>query len=169
MLTLKAVIFAGILPLGYTATVDVHALNLEPVRTERVGNGTLSWFAAPPSNGGVAYDLVSRDPGCGTNNIKCATSNAYHGPTCQNVINVLDSSNVADGYRAVCLDQGNGQCCISWSKNTSRRIRQNELVPSARRSLNTCGDSNKSGQEWNVNLGGTCLSQCLSNRPTGCK
>lgn len=167
---MQAVILAGLLALSRAVAVQTRSPELEPVKTEPVSNGTLSWFADPLFERGVANDLLaSRDPGCGTNNIKCATSNPYHSPTCQDLINVLGSSIVADGYRAVCLDKGNGQCCISWSKTTSRRIRQDELIPSAKRSLNTCGGPGRSGQEWNVNLGGTCLSQCLSNRPTGCK
>ena len=163
----SAVIFTGLLALGNAAAVDTHPVLV--AEREAVGNGTLTWFTAPPGKRDADRDLlVSRDTGCGTNNIKCSSGHPYHGPTCNTLISLLGSTYVLNGYQAVCLDLGVGQCCISWSKATRFPIMQKDLVPSAQRSLNTCGLARMSGQEWNVRLGDTCLSQCLSDRPTGC-
>jgi hypothetical protein len=113
--------------------------------------------------------------GCGTNTIKCSTGHPYEGALCASLIKVLNTEvTVSQSPRAVCLGQASRSCCISWSAPIANpqwnRLQQRDLIPSANRTLMSCGGGyQRSGQEWNVNLRETCVSQCLSNRPDGCK
>jgi len=158
---------------GQAAAIGDRAPDgLQVIHVDQVGNDTLTWFgsANPVPRAVEDRGLSPLDVGCGTNDIKCSTDHIYYGPTCQTLFSTLDNNNwLSSSPRAVCLGQGDSQCCISWSRETSSSIQQKNLLPSAKRTLAGCGLYNRSGQEWNVNLGSTCLSQCLSNRPNGCK
>ncbi|KAH8895525.1 hypothetical protein GQ53DRAFT_762085 [Thozetella sp. PMI_491] len=66
---------------------------------------------------------------------------------------------ISDSPRAVSLGQGDDQCCVSWSKVATNSLQQKDVLPSAQRSFYQCGSGSRvSGQEWNVLLGGRCLS-----------
>jgi len=168
----KATILATVATLlaqSQAAAVDSRTPDgLKVVKVENHANGTLTWYA---DAGPVPRDEVSsRDAGCGTNTIKCSGSHAYDGDLCKQLFNSLQANlYMSSEPRAVCLGQGNDQCCISWSKTAKYSMRQKDILPSAQRVFSECGSSYYlSGQEWNVLLDGTCVSQCLSNRPSGC-
>ncbi len=172
MFVTKAVIVAVVANLlagGQAAVIEARAPEgLEVVKVEQHPSGTLTWYGDASS---VPRDVSARDAGCGTNTIKCAGSHAYDGALCQQLIASLNTNiPVSSSPRAVCLGQGSDQCCISWSKVTFWGIVEKDLLPSVQRVYKECGSGfSNSGQEWNVLLDGTCLSQCLSNRPDGCK
>lgn len=60
----------------------------------------------------------------------------------------------------------NGSCCISWSVNAT--FRMSELYDGAHRCLEACGEYSVSCRILGVDLGGTLVNQCLSNRANGC-
>ncbi len=166
---------AGLFTEGARAAAIVDGRGLEAVHVESTVNGTLTWYGDGASSKARNEDSAfsARDAGCGTNSIKCSGSHAYSGGLCQQLLASLNNganAPVAGSPRSVCLGQSSdsGQCCISWSKATIYGLRQKDLLPSSQRVLNEWRySSSSSGQEWNVLLGGTCLSQCLSNGPTG--
>ncbi len=114
---------------------------------------------------------LPRDPGCGTNSITCSTNHATYRPVCVSLMSVLNNNvRLPDSPRSVCLSVGGSQCCISWSQPAV--VEEKNLLSSAQRVLAFClpGDTVLSGQEKGVALGldGTCVTQCMSNRPDGC-
>jgi hypothetical protein len=162
---------ACLLTQGQAATVGERALeDFKVISSSQVGNETLTWFGAASPSVSTRSSITPLDVGCGTNTIKCSDGHAYYGPTCQTLIYTLRSDYyLSQSPRAVCLGQGDRQCCISWSKEFKVAPRQTDLAPAAEDTLSQCGMIGKSGQEWNVMLGQVCVSQCLSNRPGGCK
>jgi hypothetical protein len=79
------------------------------------------------------------------------------------------ASGVPESPRAICLDMGFGQCCISWSKPVPGLV-YNNLYSAAEAVRDGCfGLSNRiSGYAENTSLNGVCLHQCFSNQPGGC-
>ncbi|KAH8885388.1 hypothetical protein GQ53DRAFT_878825 [Thozetella sp. PMI_491] len=140
---------------------------LQVRQIETFGNGTLTWYDGTDLDDG---SVAARDTGCGANAIKCANNHVYDGNLCQQLFSALNTNNyISASPRAVCYGQGDDACCISWSKYTALSLQAKNLLPSAQRTLSMCGSmGGVSGQEWNVLLSGTCVSQCLSNRATGC-
>lgn len=151
--------------------------DLEVLHTRSTLDGTLTWYGDAPSTKrsttSSASDLSPRqNTGCGSYRIDCSDKYTYYGLTCQKLITAVTSDTwLFQSPRAVCFGQGDAdQCCISWSKVPILSTHQRELVASANRVLAQCGlYAVKSGLERNVLLGGTCMTQCLSNRPTGCQ
>ena len=153
----------------------------EVLHTRDVLDGTLTWYGdsgvepakRAPEEPEAAASLAERqNTGCGSYRIECGDKYSYYGPTCQKLIVAVTSDSwLFQSPRAVCFGQdGADQCCISWSKVPLLSTHQRDLVASANRVLAQCGlYSVKSGLERNVLLGGTCMTQCLSNRPTGCQ
>ncbi|EKV12721.1 hypothetical protein Pdw03_1561 [Penicillium digitatum] len=58
-------------------------------------------------------------------------------------------------------------CCISWSANATFQIEN--LTNAANYCINACGTSYVSCEVYGVELQGTLVDQCLSNRATGCR
>jgi hypothetical protein len=67
------------------------------------------------------------------------------------------------GPRSICKSG----CCISWSANATFQIQN--LTNAANYCVSTCANSKVSCEVWGVNLQGTVVDQCLSNRADGCK
>lgn len=67
------------------------------------------------------------------------------------------------GPRNICK----GGCCISWSANATFRLQN--LYPAANYCVNACGSAGVSCEVFGVELQGTYLDQCLSNRAGGCE
>lgn len=74
----------------------------------------------------------------------------------------IDATLKTGGPRNVCY-QG---CCISWSANATFEIRN--LTNAADYCVNACGSVNVSCEVFGVELNGTIVDQCLSNRANGC-
>ncbi|KAG5981018.1 hypothetical protein E4U55_003370 [Claviceps digitariae] len=66
------------------------------------------------------------------------------------------------GPRSICQ---NG-CCVSWSANATFEVRN--LYNAANVCATACGLANVSCKVFGVDLQGTIVNQCLSNRPDGC-
>lgn len=67
------------------------------------------------------------------------------------------------GPRSICKSG----CCISWSANATFQIQN--LTNAANYCISTCANGKVSCEVWGVNLQGTVVDQCLSNRADGCK
>jgi hypothetical protein len=66
------------------------------------------------------------------------------------------------GPRNICK----GGCCISWSANATFQVEN--LYPAANYCLSYCHTANISCEVYGVELKGTVVDQCLSNRANGC-
>ncbi|KAJ7736474.1 hypothetical protein B0H16DRAFT_1326569 [Mycena metata] len=90
---------------------------------------------------------------------------------CQELVNNLAANprnNVGDLPRAVCLGQSRNECCVSWSAGVGN-IPQGDLSSAASQVLGGCTEGLVvSGLARNVQLGGKCVTECLSNRVDGC-
>lgn len=85
--------------------------------------------------------------------------------TCRSLIeNIRFNATVkTNGPRNVC-QRG---CCISWSANATFQLQ--DLYPAANYCVNACGSVSVSCEVFGVELQGTILDQCLSNRASGCE
>ncbi|KAF6796936.1 hypothetical protein CSOJ01_13105 [Colletotrichum sojae] len=62
----------------------------------------------------------------------------------------------------------NNRCCFSWSRRVTTTVTRS-LFPAATKIMRQCQvNALVSGWSPDVNLGGFCVRQCLSNRPSGC-
>ncbi|KAJ6615984.1 hypothetical protein B0H10DRAFT_1652847, partial [Mycena sp. CBHHK59/15] len=120
--------------------------------------------------------LAARAPApraCGTDDVTCASSHAASSALCSQLLNILNTNPgtiIDNSPRAICLGQGSNQCCVSWSKAVGAML-QGGLFSAANKVFNIClaGSAvSQSGLARNVILNGGCVTQCLSNRPTGC-
>ncbi|KAK0742927.1 hypothetical protein B0T18DRAFT_430321 [Schizothecium vesticola] len=131
MLLPKAFLLAALLALTHAFPLDTSTSipDLKPVLAEPIpsANSTLTWYqlATPDTIPNPPNLNLPRDPGCGSTQYKCSPLSTYDPTTCSTLAGSLDARLIHIGYRAVCLNRGNGQCCISLSQNTSRQIRQN--------------------------------------------
>ncbi|KAJ6523284.1 hypothetical protein DFH09DRAFT_937991, partial [Mycena vulgaris] len=109
----------------------------------------------------------------GTANVTCSSGHGASPAICSQLFATINanSGNILGGSpRAVCLGQSSNQCCISWSKDVGPML-QGSLSPAAIKVYNVCLAGStllESGEAKNVILNGGCVTQCLSNRPTGC-
>lgn len=83
---------------------------------------------------------------------------------CNDLVNILRNNPTikTGGPRDICF-QG---CCVSWSRDAT--FQYENLAPAADLCLSYCGGDFVSCKIFGVELQGTILNQCLSNRPTGC-
>lgn len=109
---------------------------------------------------------------CGANDVRCDGSNVPSSASCLALINYLRSnsgSRFGSQIRSFCYTSGNaGQCYASWNRNVPSGALYGNLQPAATAVRNQYVNQGRSGYALNVNLRGVCLTQCLSNRPTGC-
>lgn len=94
----------------------------------------------------------------------CSGSHLATKSTCRDLISVIRSSTTlkTGGPRNVCY-RG---CCISWSVYATFQL--SDLTNAAEYCVNYCGNTQVSCEVYGVELAGTILDQCLSNRPDGC-
>ncbi|KAJ6503900.1 hypothetical protein C8R45DRAFT_818183 [Mycena sanguinolenta] len=109
-----------------------------------------------------------------TDDVTCSNSHAASSAVCSELLSIVAANPVeviGASPRAVCLGTSAAtECCISWSQDVGAML-QSELLPAAQKVYNVCfatSNTNESGLARHVALNGGCLTQCLSNRPTGC-
>ncbi|KAI9778781.1 MAG: hypothetical protein M1839_007871 [Geoglossum umbratile] len=141
--------------------------SLVVAKVEPYGNGTLTyWVEDDTKPAPAARDLTPR--ACGTNDVSCSGSHQADFWDCYDLTIALgnDGSTILPvSPRSICY----GTCCTSWS-HAQAGIRKAYLVFANNRIISECGGGNTlSGLARNVNLNNNCMTQCLSNRPTGCE
>ncbi|KAE8154457.1 hypothetical protein BDV25DRAFT_109543 [Aspergillus avenaceus] len=174
MLSSKLLLTAALSLLALPATASPVAApgasdGLIVLATEQVEGGTLTWYGdasdseAPTTNATVSIQA------CGSNDVTCYSSNRAGTGLCSSLIRQLNSpAPVNTSPRAVCFGQSGNQCCTSWSAASSNLYHW-DLISAAQKIQNSCFDDfSGSGLARNVNLGGVCVTQCLSGRATGC-
>jgi hypothetical protein len=117
---------------------------------------------------------------CGSNEVTCGggvfSEHLAHFDVCNSLVDWMQSSTSGVQWepRAYCITKHPlGQCCISWADPVSS-VLQGGLASAARKVLDRCrrdadGYSQVVGLTRDTLLGDTCTTQCLSNRPSGCK
>ncbi|KAJ7456519.1 hypothetical protein FB451DRAFT_607293 [Mycena latifolia] len=128
------------------------------------------WSDAPGSSPANALDARAPVPCSGTNDVTCSGSHKADSGICNQLVNSLNSNSgtvIGDSPRSICLGQSGNQCCVSWSAAVGS-MPQGDLFSAAKKVFSTCFGSTISGLARNVNLNGGCVTECLSNRPTGC-
>jgi len=99
--------------------------------------------------------------------IRAACDNAHKAATsaCRSLINSISVNATwkSGGPRSICQFG----CCVSWSSNATFQIRN--LTEAANYCVSICGNGGVSCEVWGVNLQGTVVDQCISNRADGCK
>ncbi|KAJ7456484.1 hypothetical protein FB451DRAFT_1276107 [Mycena latifolia] len=128
------------------------------------------WSDAPGGNSITNRDALAGRACSGTNDVTCSGSHKAEGGICQQLVNSLNSNSgtvIGDSPRSICLGQGGNECCVSWSAAVGA-MPQGDLFTAANKIFQDCFGSTISGLARNVNLNGGCVTECLSNRPTGC-
>ncbi|KAK6981602.1 hypothetical protein R3P38DRAFT_3113786 [Favolaschia claudopus] len=108
---------------------------------------------------------------CGTNDVTCSGGHKATSSICNQLINQLSANGgtvIGNSPRSICLGQGGNQCCVSWSAAVGN-MPQGDLFNAANKVFHSCFGTTISGLARNVELNGGCVTQCLSNRPTGCE
>lgn len=108
---------------------------------------------------------------CGVERVQCSTANLASVVECTDLIRDIGTSGISipPSPRSICLSRSGSRCCISWSRPVSKAI-EADLRNAADRVVRQCvrPDGTMSGLTRNTQIGTTCASQCLSNRPDGC-
>lgn len=141
-----------------------------------VPGGNITIYGDDPN--AVPAPLPFEDPAavqrrCGSNTIACFASwQAYLGP-CSELISYMRDhprNTLPTSPRSICMQTIGFQCCVSWANNVNN-IELGFLEPAASKTYDTCrtSDSLVSGKAHDANLNGVCTTQCLSERPDGCK
>ncbi|RKK82197.1 hypothetical protein BFJ71_g15343 [Fusarium oxysporum] len=96
--------------------------------------------------------------------INCDSAHRAVASVCRSLVDNIhfNVSVKSGGPRNICQ----GGCCISWSANATFQIEN--LYPAANYCLSYCHTANISCEIWGVELKGTMVDQCLSNRANGC-
>ncbi|KAF9930054.1 hypothetical protein FBU30_000891 [Linnemannia zychae] len=175
MLFKIANILSAVAFLGAVMAQEPTAEGYNVLHTESVQGGTITWYGdstAKASASAVESSSMRLNKRCGENHVICYGSHRALG--CDYLINYLQSnsgSTMPVSPRAICfkVTPTGQQCCTSWSIAVNGG-RYGYLL-SAARAINTqCGTpSGTSGLSRDTSIGGTCLTQCLSDRPDGCK
>lgn len=94
----------------------------------------------------------------------CSGAHQAAKSACRNLADQIrfNASIKTGGPRSICR----GGCCISWSANATFRLQ--DLYPAANYCISACGSAGVSCEVFGVELQGTYLEQCLSNRADGC-
>ena len=151
------------------------------------GGKVMTWYAADGDEEANLAGLANTSPNtpgdsvlskrCGSNQVECHSSNHAQTPVCADLINQIgnNGNTQATSPRSICMEWPRyGRCCVSWSVNAPG-ARTNYFYSAAQKTLSTCERgangvilSSVSGKSKDTNIGGVCLTQCLSNRPDGC-
>ncbi|KAJ7102401.1 hypothetical protein B0H15DRAFT_329444 [Mycena belliarum] len=134
-----------------------------------MGEYNLTYWSDAP--GSVAGPNAFAARACsGTNDMTCSGSHKATGSICQQLVNSLNTNSgtvIGDSPRSICLGQSGNECCVSWSAAVGS-MPQGDLFNAANKIFQDCFGSTISGLARNVNLNGGCVTECLSNRATGC-
>ncbi|KAJ7102402.1 hypothetical protein B0H15DRAFT_329458 [Mycena belliarum] len=128
------------------------------------------WSDVPGTTPANAFDVRAPVPCSGNNDVTCSGSHQANSGICNQLVNQLNSNSgvvIGDSPRSICLGQSGNQCCVSWSAAVGS-MPQGDLFNAAKKIFSTCFGDNISGLARNVNLNGGCVTECLSNRATGC-
>ncbi|KAK0723594.1 hypothetical protein B0T26DRAFT_622866, partial [Lasiosphaeria miniovina] len=106
---------------------------------------------------------------CGSNAVSCDGGHAPALNTCTELVNRVRTSTLTlnSSPRSVCLSRSGKNCCISWSKDIGS-VREADLFNAGKNVLDRCVGENNSGLARDVSINGNCLTECLSDRATGC-
>jgi hypothetical protein len=166
-------IFVAILTTSiYAAPTAVNANDdLAIIMRQDLGEtGNLTSYGNAPSvSARSALRHVERQS-CGSNTVECNGSNQANVFLCNRLFNSLTANpDVTVGpTQSLCLEEAGSACCISWSANVGT-FRQINLLPAAEAARDRCASTTVSGLARNVQIGTGCVTQCLSNRRTGCR
>ncbi|KAH7398255.1 hypothetical protein BKA66DRAFT_437334 [Pyrenochaeta sp. MPI-SDFR-AT-0127] len=119
------------------------------------------------------YDNKRVAKRCGRGEVQCSNDYRANPMVCNELARWMETSwwGVKWEPRAYCNDKpGYGQCCISWADPISGAL-QSHLASAAYAVLGLCTDfwGDVSGLTRDTQLGNRCTTQCLSNRPKGCR
>jgi hypothetical protein len=170
-----ALLSAVLVVVGYAAAVPAAAsapneFGLIITNAVPLPDGaTLTVWGEAPGYESTNSTIAKRQ--CGSNDVTCSGSHVPNTDSCNQLIDSLLSNGgvvLGDSPRSVCLTQNGAQCCTSWSA-VVHGLQEFSLASAATKILNNCvGPNRQSGLARNVNLQGVCLTQCLSDRATGC-
>lgn len=111
---------------------------------------------------------------CGANTVRCSASNRARTGICGRLFDILGGTPgrplpPASHYCWTDVHvTSNNRCCFSWSRRVTSTVTRS-LFPAANKIMRQCQvNALVSGWSPDVNLGGVCVRQCLSNRPGGC-
>lgn len=147
---------------------------LVPIGTDIVDGLELTWYGIPEhqanANATAANENAKR--ACGDNFVVCSGSHKASNSVCQSLLSALNNNRqttVSRSPRAVCQGQSNNQCCTSWSIEVNGNLQYGHLYDAASKVISQCNSGGSiSGLARDVDLAGTCTTQCVSNRANGC-
>jgi len=175
MLPVKSILVSISATIAVTVASTLGAgSRLETLSTTVIPEGILTIYGSreSPQVASPQDRPITSRQSCGTNDLLCSDRYAASKDTCATLVEILDAATMVFPYsasRAVCLDQAGDRCCTSWSVSVDE-LQEYVLLFAAEKILNGCnyGGNRVGGSARNVLLMGTCVTQCLSNRPDGC-
>ena len=177
MPSLKAVLLAACLATTSSCLPQSGSKAPRVLRREQVAGGHLTWYAIDESETQAeARQLDRRRQNCGSNDVSCSGDHRGDVGTCQALVLAINndgkgSDTIPPFSQSICIQLGEDACCIGWSEVIQETAVYRDLVSAADAVLASCSSgSGVSGLTRNTQLGSsTCMTQCLSDRPTGCK
>jgi len=176
MLTNK-LLTALFLTAPWASALSVPAIEASPhelLETIQVPNGTLTIYGIRNSPAKPLHADLASAPSCGSNTVTCDYgSHLANVASCDALLNSLRNDpghGVSESPRDICFGGGGDRCCVSWSKAVGG-LNYGMLLPAAEKMRNTCVNANSnrvSAKSDDTQLRGSCVKECLSDRPSGC-
>ncbi|KAK3380761.1 hypothetical protein B0T24DRAFT_571717 [Lasiosphaeria ovina] len=160
------------IPAPAADALDAGDDSLIIIETLELVDGTITIYGSNPTFSNVTEPsstsrLARR---CGSNAVSCDGGHVPALNTCTELVNRIRTSTLTlnGSPRSVCLSRSGKNCCISWSKDIGS-VREADLFNAGKNVLDRCVGENNSGLARDVSINGNCLTECLSDRATGCK
>ncbi|KAF9773842.1 hypothetical protein IL306_008249 [Fusarium sp. DS 682] len=136
------------------------------------GAGVLTFYGDADPTAAEKRDESGLSKRCGSNQVSCFGSHRAPIWVCTDLLYQMErsSTQLRQSPRSICKTTSGKQCCISWAKAVSGG-KEDNLSPAGYKVASECnwGDNTVSGLTRDTQIGNTCTTQCLSNRPDGCE
>ncbi|EXK40906.1 hypothetical protein FOMG_07635 [Fusarium oxysporum f. sp. melonis 26406] len=136
------------------------------------GAGVLIFYGDADPAAAKKRDESGLSKRCGSNQVSCFGSHRAPIWLCSALLYQLEisSTQLQESPRSICKQASSKQCCVSWAHPVSGGKKDN-LAPAGYKVNSECnwGDNTVSGLTRDTQIGNTCTTQCLSNRPDGCE
>ncbi|OIW24425.1 hypothetical protein CONLIGDRAFT_685404 [Coniochaeta ligniaria NRRL 30616] len=134
-------------------------------------NATFTWYGLEDGDAASNAAPALERRQCANGPLECDNSHSYGDDAYLSLQYYLSSDAggaLQKSPRAVCRSSDGGKCCASWGSVPQWGITKGDLLPAMNRIYNACYVGN-SGLVRQADLGGSCITICLSDRESGCR
>lgn len=169
---------AGILAVLYATSAIATPLDARSATTELVElysevfeNATFTWYGVKDGDSSTTITdpaLVRRQ--CANGPLECSNNHSFDDDgylALQYYLSSDANGELLKTPRSVCRTTRGEKCCVSWGSVPQWGIKKGDLLPAMNRIYNACYVGN-SGLVKQADLGGSCITICLSDREDGC-